>query len=408
MERLDWVRRLNYFGSAVGGARNLITLDPAELLEVAKASTGLSDFGDDDWHEAFDKFVTSIDEDTDLHALGRFVSRADILRALRNRLLVVDALKKNPEILDEKIVSPVLIAGQGRSGTSILFELLSEDSNNRAPLAWEAASPVEPPVGSVTDGVTRAEIAQCDNEFWDDAQPEIKVAHEHRWDLPAECIRFTNIDFSSDYWTMLYSARGYHEWKFTRNPTSSYDWHEKLLKLLQYGQTPRRWLLKSPAHVRFLDVLLGHYPDLRIIQTHRDPIKTVPSTVSLSGHMRWMRANDVDLELLAGMISATYKASLEKVIEQRENGTIPAGQIADIHFQDLMTDAVATIRAAYEKLGLEFTEDYAQKIQAYLAAKPRGKFGKHRYQPEDYGLSKEGIHKDFEFYTNYFGVALEE
>lgn len=383
-------------------------LDPDEMLESAKASTGHSDLGDDDWREAYDVLLRSLTRDVDLTTIGRLLTRRDVLRSLRNRLLVVDALKRQPKVLEERVVAPVLIMGQGRSGTTILFELLDQDPSARAPRGWEAASPVAPPERTLADGITRSEIGQCDNELWDDLQPEMLAAHEHGWDLPVECIHFMAMDFSSDYWTALYSAKSYMEWKIRRNPTSAYDWHERVLKLLQHGKSPRRWVLKSAAHTRCLDVRLRHYPDLRIIQTHRDPLKTIPSTVSITGSLRWSRANDVDLIALGQMIHLSYRGLLRNMMNERADGTIPSGQIADLHFQQLMADPVSAIRGVYEKLGLEFSDGFAERILAYLADKPRGKHGAHRYAPEDYSLSAERIRKDFEFYTDHYGVALEE
>ena len=410
MERPDWHRRLNYLGSAVGGAEQLVSLDPEEMLTNAQATSGLSDFGDDDWREAYDQFVGSIVEDLDLTTIGRLMSRADILRALRNRLLVVHELKQTPEILEERVVAPLLIAGQGRSGTTILFELLAQDPHSRAPLGWEAASPVAPPEASLADGITRDEIGEVDNELWDDVSPQMLAAHEHRWDLPVECIHFMALEFSSDYWSALYSPAGYLRWRAGAGSKAAYLWHKKILQLLQHGRpTPRRhWLLKSAAHTHNIEVLLEQYPDMRIIQTHRDPLKTIPSTVSLTGYLRWSRVNDVDLQQLAKMICLSYQSSLQLIMRQRAEGIIPADQIADVHFRDLMTDPVATIRGAYDQLGLEFSDEYGERIRAYLADKPRHKFGKHKYASEDYGLTDEQIRQDFRFYTDHYSIALED
>ncbi len=95
-------------------------------------------------------------------------------------------------------------------------------------------------------------------------------------------------------------------------------------------------------------------------------------------------------------------------MQERADGIIPADQIADVHFQDLMSDPVAAIRSAYERLGLEFTDEYGDKIRAYLVAKPRDKFGKHKYAAGDYGLTDGQIRRDFRFYTDHFAVALED
>jgi len=120
--------------------------------------------------------------------------------------------------------------------------------------------------------------------------------------------------------------------------------------------------LKSAAHTRCLDVMLRHYPDLRIIQTHRDPVKTIPSTVSITGHLRWSRANDVDLPDLARMIHLSCRGLMQKVMRERADGTIPDAQIADGHFQDLMADPVAAVRGLYAKRGFDLTDAFGERI----------------------------------------------
>jgi hypothetical protein len=407
-EQPDWVRRLNYLGGVVGGAGRLVRLDADELIAQARESTGLGDFGEAAWEEPFRRLVASLEKDVPLHALGRLLSRADLLRALRNRLLVTEACRRDPAIAREEIRSPLLIAGQGRTGTSILFELLALDGRNRAPLAWEAASPVEPPPGTVADGIGRAEIAQTVNELWADVRPDLKVAHEHRWDLPVECIRFMDADFSSDWWTTLYGAWDWLRWRAEHPSDSAYRWHRRILQLLQRGSEPgRRWLLKSPAHLRALDQLLARYPDLRIIHTHRDPVKSVPSTVSISEILRSSRASGVDVELLGQLVVTGYSGSLRKVMDERAKGTIPAGQIVDVHFQALMQDPVKTIEGIYDAFSLPFDGRLADAIRDYLRRKPQGHFGAHRYRAEDYGLSNEGLREAFRFYTDHYGIALE-
>ena len=61
--RPDWVRRLNQFGPATDGARNVVPLDPDEMLEVARASTGLDEVGDDLFVETYRRRIRSIDDE---------------------------------------------------------------------------------------------------------------------------------------------------------------------------------------------------------------------------------------------------------------------------------------------------------------------------------------------------------
>lgn len=404
----DWVRRINYLGDAVGGAQRLVSLEADELLQEARDSTGLSDFGGSEWEQPFRQLLASLNRDVALHTLGRLLTRADILRALRNRLLVTEARRSDPAIARETITAPLLIAGQGRTGTSILFELLALDPDNRAPLAWEAASPAQPPPETLAGDIQRPQIAEICNEFWADIQPAIKAAHEHRWDLPVECIRFMDSDFNSDWWAMLYAAWDWLKWRAEHPSDSAYHWHHQVLQLLQRGAAPgRRWLLKSPAHISSLDKLLRQYPDLRIIHTHRDPVKTVPSTISLSEIMRRSRARDIDAHTLGKMVEMGYAGSLRKVIQERADGTVPPGQIVDVHFQSLMQDPVAAVESIYDAFGLAFSGAFADSIRDYLRNKPRNQFGRHHYRAEDYGLSEAGIRDTFRFYTEHYAVQLE-
>ena len=47
-------------------------------------------------------------------------------------------------------------------------------------------------------------------------------------------------------------------------------------------------------HLSRLPALFAVYPDARILRTHRDPAKTMPSSVSTLVHGRWTRSDDVD------------------------------------------------------------------------------------------------------------------
>src|SRR5690606_41644821 len=87
----------------------------------------------------------SIEEEANLHFAGRILTRYEFVRYLEIRLSLVDWLKREPAILDQTIDRPVIITGFGRSGTTILYEVLSQDPQFRVLLKWEALFPVPPP-----------------------------------------------------------------------------------------------------------------------------------------------------------------------------------------------------------------------------------------------------------------------
>jgi hypothetical protein len=399
-ERPAWVRRLNAMGDSVGGAlegaRRLVPIDADALLEEALRSVGpapKSDFGDPAWRERFTTLACALDA-SPLHVVGRLLTKQELLRSLRTRLLLCRALDQRPAIADERIEAPVIVTGPARSGTSITFELLWLDEALRAPLAWEALHPV--PLGEDR----RLLASECEQELWADVQPEFAAVHELRSDLPVECVTLTAPCFGGPHWTMVSQAAGLPD------PVLMYDFHRRILQLLQHGAPRRNWLLKTPGHLMTLDLLFATYPDAWVVQTHRDPAKTMPSTVSTTALVQWMRTDQVDLVKLAAAIEATFAFALNSVAERRAKRELP-DRFVDVHFQDLLRDPVATLRVAYERMGRRFSPEHAEAIRRYLAEKPKGKFGVHQYTPEEWGFTVEGLRRSLAPYVSHFGVALE-
>jgi len=396
--RPDWVRRINAMGDAVGGPEKLISLDPDELISTSVASAdGLADFGDfdGDWHGRFTSLIAEIEATGSLNTVGRLMTRQEMLRGLRTRLFMARARSDTPAIADEKIEAPIVITGPPRSGTTILFELLALDPNARAPLAWEVIHPL-PFDGR--DENARQVIAESEQEFWADVQPEFAAIHELRADLPVECVTLTLPGFSGGHWGMIAHVPN---WDADYPATMAY--HRALLQTLQHGGPPRTWILKTPLYLVFIDLLLEAYPDARVIHTHRDPLKTEPSAYSTLATVRWQRSDDVELPDPGGMGLGDMMVDLAR---RRESGEFE-GQIIDAHFSDLMADHVVAVEKLYDQLGRPFLDEHADAIRRYVGSKPQGKFGKHKYSAEEWGFDPGQLREKMRSYTDYYDVKLE-
>ncbi|MGN6162284.1 MAG: hypothetical protein ACTHOG_11365, partial [Marmoricola sp.] len=124
--RPDWVRRLNAMADAAGSARHLVPLDAGALIDAARETTGVAEFGDvgdGDWETRLRAVVDSINA-SDLTVVGRLMTREELLRCLRTRLYLGAERASDPAVADEQIVAPVVVTGPARSGTTILFELI--------------------------------------------------------------------------------------------------------------------------------------------------------------------------------------------------------------------------------------------------------------------------------------------
>src|SRR5262245_30025832 len=259
--RPDWVRRLNAMADAVGGdARRIVPLDGAALLDEAERSLGertAGDFGDSIWRTRFTRLAAALDA-SPMHVVGRLMTRQELLRALRTRMLLARELDEHPRIADERVVAPVIVTGPARSGTSILFELLALDPELRAPLACEGLHPL--PRRPPGECGTRRAWSECEQELWTDVQPEFAAMHELRSDLPVEGWALTSPSISCPHRQMIAQVA---DW--TPDVKTRYGFHRRRLQVLQYGEPPRPWLRKTPAHRMTLESLFATYPDVWVV-----------------------------------------------------------------------------------------------------------------------------------------------
>jgi hypothetical protein len=161
------------------------------------------------------------------------------------------------------------------------------------------------------------------------------------------------------------------------------------------------------VHQIRLATVFAVYPDARVIQTHRDPAKVVPSAASTVSLGRWIRSDAVDPVEVAATVSFGMSILLNAAAEQRRAGELPEHQIADLHYQDLLRDPVTAITTAYERLGLPIDPGLPEAITGYLAARPQDKHGTHRYAAADFGLDPDAIRAEYAPYIEAFGVELE-
>ena len=411
LEHPDWVRRIDYFGESVGDPRLVVDLDAAELLEVARATTGLRDLGEEEWPgwtETYERQLASIDAESNLHLLGRVLTRSEVLRVLQTWLRLNGLWQSTPAVASIGIEEPVFVVGPPRTGTTILLELLALDPQLRAPIAYEALYPL----GSSGTVARRLELSESEQELWADIHPPFRMMHELASNLPCECVHFLMYDFSGPYWGMIYDAPSFTGWQLEHLETLErvYRLHRRMLQTFEHegpSEQPRRWLLKSPFHVSTLPALFAEYPDARVIHTHRDPQKFLASLVSILSALRFMRSDAVDVPALAAIMETTYTMFLESAIQAREDGSIPSDRVVDSHFTDLMSDPIGALHGLYEQLDFEWPSNHEQVVKRYLAAKPKDKHGAHAYSLPDVGLDPASVRRSFERYVSHYAIGEE-
>jgi hypothetical protein len=167
-------------------------------------------------------------------------------------------------------------------------------------------------------------------------------------------------------------------------------------------------VLKAPSHLGQLPALFREYPDARVVITHRDPLRILPSVASILYSTMWVRTDDVDTEALLGWFTGeTCGALVERMIALRESGRVDPRQFCDVRYADLVRDPIPTIAGIYEHFGIALTAEAERRMRAYLASKPKGKHGEHRYEFEHTGLDLAAERERFRPYLERYGLPSE-
>jgi hypothetical protein len=196
----------------------------------------------------------------------------------------------------------------------------------------------------------------------------------------------------------------YSAWLHATDQRPMYRYFRRLVQLLLW-QRPGTYLGKTPHHLENLPTLLEVFPDAKVIVTHRDPAKVVPSFCSMMAHGRRLFSNDVNLADIGRQFHAKQRNGVVDAMNARRN--LPAESFIDVHYADLMADPMKEVRRIYDFLGYDLHHQTIATMNAFRAENPKNKRGPHRYDPEDFGLSREQLDLDFTPYRNYYGIAQE-
>lgn len=385
-----------------------MTLERDTLVAAAHEATGLEDFGGDEWREGLDRLLHSLRHEARLHDIGRAVAEAQVTSVLTTRLRIVDWHGSHPEVGAVPVTAPVVILGQPRTGTTILFDLLAQDPGLRAPLTWEVADPVPPPLTATYHTDPRIAAAEAATGMTDAVIPGFQAIHPSGPLRAQECVSITAGDFRSLQWSTVFPVPSYTQWLLhDADLTSAYRYHHRFLQVLQSGHPGDRWLLKTPGHQWHLADLFAAYPDATIIHTHRDPLKVTASVASLTTSLQRMTTDHSTIPERAAEWFDHLAVGNDRAVVARDDGTVPHGQAVDVQFADLMSDTIGTIASIYDAIGRELTTSTETAMRAFLADNAADRHGTHSYRFDDTMLDLAMCRNRTAAYERRFAVPRE-
>jgi hypothetical protein len=383
-----------------------VSFDERSVLEEAmRRAEGLSDFGDDSFREALRRLLDGLEREAKLHAVGRVTHWERTVGLLVNRLRLEHYVARHPEILQEHVHAPVVVVGFPRTGTTMLHRLIGSDPGMNAVLWWECRNPAPFPGDVWGDADPRIAAAKEEVRQILEAQPEL--ASIHPWDPlgPDEEIMLLENSFLS--WTPESFANlpSFGEWRAKQDLTPAYAYLKRQLQFLQWqkrkaGRCGDRWVLKAPFHLGYIDLLFTTFPDAMVIQTHRDPLQTVPSFASMTYYLWKLGSDEVNPLVVGEQWGQKFHDALYACMQARDRRWDQ--RFIDVWYRDVARDPVRELRRVYQRIGRELTPEREQAMRRWAAANARENRPPHEYTLEQFGYTEDGIRQYFAEYRRRY------
>jgi len=398
------IRLLNAIARKSGPiSAKTVSLEIQHLLETACGKAQLEDWGDQSALEPFEALIDSVGRDGKLTFFGRFALRQFLIAKLCNRLRIIEALKRFPEITRQKIDRPVFITGWYRCGTTYLHNLLATHPESRAPLYWELMHPcpsVDPRKVNSQKLIHKTNLANRIHRY---LAPGFNAAHTMPAEEPEECLHlFENAAMGTTAF-FITEAKSFAWWLLDQDVRPGYHFYKNQLKLLNWLRPGRRWVLKWPFHLWHLDSLIEAFPDATVIHLHRDPREAIPSVCSLAALARASFCENIDNAALGQFWLDYNRVGLERGLTSRDKAR--PGRIVDIRYRDLKANALTVINQVLDAVDLVPHNAWINSLQAAQKRKPEIKRRRHQYTLSQFGLDADDIRERFAAYIKTYDLG---
>ncbi|OHV39287.1 MULTISPECIES: sulfotransferase family protein [Pseudofrankia] len=364
------------------------------LIDEARTSTGLDDFGGDSFREGLERVTQALETEAQLNATGQAALRGMMLGALRTRLHIEQWYKDHPETDDAPIIGPLIALGLPRTGSTALAGLLAEDPDIRYLRRWEATELVPPPA-SVRESPDPRLLRQIEVQS---RRTELDKALVPSFpDGPQECHELMLLDFKVHYFECFAHVPSYAAWLLDADLTETFRYMRRALKYLQWGQPAKPWRLKNPNHLAHLVDIDRAFPEARFVMTHRDPTEVLVSVCDVYANVA-LRFNDtVDRHYIGTLNTTVLATGMDRTLAFRDDGN--SHRFHDIDFRAMQRDPIGEIRGLYDWLGQPVTPAFEENMRRWWKENSEDRVRVKHSDPADYGLDLDTIRPLFAEYT---------
>jgi LPS sulfotransferase NodH len=373
-----------------------------DLLAMARERAGLDDFGDTWFLEPMDRYIEAANREAAMTPAGVAGQTEVIVKGLASRLRMIEDIKRHPEILQEKVEVAGVILGLPRTGSTIFHRLLASTPGMTAIRWFEAQNFAPFPGETPGQPEARRAYAQAMIDGWLSLSPELASIHPLDPEAPDEEILILGQMFVSTMVEGMTFAPSFAAWLDTYDQSRGHEDLKTILKYLQWQDPSRRgrkWVLKSPSNLPYAETVAKAFPEALLIMTHRDPIETVPSYISMQVALYKLGA-----ELEERKVAEFWFHRLAQWMHRFETarGRIGEDRFIDIDYRLVTREPLAQAERVLQRMGVPVDDKVNAALAEFMAGNQREQRPTHAYSLERFGLTEEMIREAFAGYRSRY------
>ena len=152
-----------------------------------------------------------------------------------------------------------------------------------------------------------------------------------------------------------------------------------------------------------MDLVFKVFPDAKVVQSHRDPVETIPSLAGLIAGVWEIYSDVADPRELGRQWARKFARGMQHTMAVRTR--LPADRFLDLWFEDTVRRPLAEIERVYAFLGMELTPEARSEMTRWQEFNRRELRPAHEYTLEQFGFTREGLEQQFRSYREHFILA---
>ncbi len=309
-----------------------------------------------------------------------------------------------PGFRRQKIESPIFIFGNPRSGTTFFHRLLSRDEEHfvffkthemlTPSLSIRAFFRMIGRLDRLVGAPLSRKITEIERETFEDFNHIHKIGLQETEEDEGLFVFL----FNSPYLYLLFPfMREVPRLElFDELPEAQrrrmMDYYVGCLRRHLYHKEAgeKRFLSKNPSFAGKINAVYERFPDAKFIYLVRHPYESIGSFVS-GVYRVWSKYFDItpdspEIRQIVDVLANLYRHAHEGMAK------LPPESLMVVNYHELVADPKRIVEGVYEHFGLPLSPSFSQML-AEETERSRKRKSKHRYQLDDYGITKEEIYE---------------